>query len=98
MKVCFFSPTAYSYFRPDRAAWRGGAETHQLLVARHMLSKGIEVSFIVGDFGQAPVETVDGITLVKSFTPFKGNRKLSFIPDMIRIRAAMRTAGADIYN
>ena len=98
MKVCFFSPTAYSYFRPDRAAWGGGAETQQLLVARHMLSKGIEVSFIVGDFGQAPVETVDGITLVKSFTPFKGNRKLRFIPDMMRIRAAMRAAGADIYN
>lgn len=98
MKVCFFSPTAYSYFRPDKAAWGGGAETQQLLVARHMLSKGIEVSFIVGDFGQPPIETVDGITLVKSFTPFKGNRKLRFIPDMIRIRAAMRAAGADIYN
>lgn len=98
MKVCFFSPTAYSYFRPDKAAWGGGAETQQLLVARHMLSRGIEVSFIVGDFGQPPVETVDGITLVKSFTPFRGNRKLRFIPDMIRIRAAMRTVGADIYN
>lgn len=98
MKVCFFSPTAYSYFRPDRTAWAGGAETQQLLLANHMKAKGIEVSFIVGDFGQDEVERVDGITLVRSFTPFKGNRKLRFIPDMIRIRRAMKIAGADIYN
>ena len=98
MKVCFFSPTAYSYFRPDRTAWAGGAETQQLLLANHMKAKGIDVSFIVGDFGQDEVEIVDGITLIKSFTPFKGNRKLHFIPDMIRIRNAMRIAGADIYN
>lgn len=98
MKVCFFSPTAYSYFRPDRAAWAGGAETQQLLLANHMKAKGIDVSFIVGDFGQDEVEYVDGIALIKSFTPFKGNRKLRFIPDMIRIRNAMKIAGADIYN
>lgn len=98
MKVCFFSPTAYSYFRPDRTAWAGGAETQQLLLANHMKAKGIDVSFIVGDFGQDEVESVDGITLIRSFTPFKGNRKLRFIPDMIRIRHAMKIAGADIYN
>jgi glycosyltransferase involved in cell wall biosynthesis len=98
MKVCFFSPTAYSYFRPDRATWAGGAETQQLLIANHMKAKGIEVSFIVGDFGQDEVESVDGITLIRSFTPFKGNRKLRFIPDMIRIRHAMKISGADIFN
>ncbi len=98
MKVCFFSPTAYSYFRPDRTAWAGGAETQQLLLANHMKAKGIDVSFIVGDFGQDEVERADGITLIRSFTPFKGNRKLRFIPDMIRIRRAMKIAGADIYN
>ncbi|MFA4948769.1 MAG: glycosyltransferase family 4 protein [Candidatus Krumholzibacteriia bacterium] len=98
MKVCFFSPTAYSYFRPDRTTWAGGAETQQLLLANHMKAKGIEVSFIVGDFGQDEVENVEGITLIRSFTPFKGNRKLRFIPDMIKIRHAMRIAGADIYN
>ena len=98
MKVCFFSPTAYSYFRPDRTAWAGGAETQQLLLANHMKAKGIDVSFIVGDFGQDEVESVDGIMLIRSFAPFTGNRKLRFIPDMIRIRHAMKTAGADIYN
>ena len=25
MKVCFFSPTAYSYFDPGGKAWAGGA-------------------------------------------------------------------------
>jgi glycosyltransferase involved in cell wall biosynthesis len=98
MKVCFFSPTAYSYFRPDRTAWAGGAETQQMLIANHMKSKGIDVSFVVGDFGQDEVERVDGITIIRSFTPFKGNRKLRFVSDMIKIRSAMKRAGADIYN
>lgn len=98
MKVCFFSPTAYSYFRPDRTAWAGGAETQQLLIATHMKSKGVDVTFIVGDYGQEEVERVDGFTLIRSFSPFTGNRKLRFVPDMIKIRNAMKRADADIYN
>jgi glycosyltransferase involved in cell wall biosynthesis len=98
LRVCFFSPIAYSYFRPDRIPWVGGAETQQVLIARHMLARGIEVSFIVGDYGQPETEIVEGITLIKSFTPFKGNRKLRFIPDMLAIRKAMRRADADIFN
>lgn len=98
MKVCFFSPTAYSYFDPAGKAWAGGAEIQQVLVARHMLKRGIDVSFIVGDFGQPDAEIIDGITLIKSFEPGKGNRKLRFIPDMVKIRRAMQIADADVYN
>jgi len=98
VKVCFFSPTAYSYFNPRGATWAGGAEMQQLLLGRHMLSKGIEVSFIVGDYGQPEVETFERITVIRSFAPFRGNRKLRFVPDMISIARAMRIAGADIYN
>lgn len=98
MKVCFFSPTAYSYFNPDNHTWAGGAETQQVLIARHMVQRGIDVSFIVGDYGQADVELIDGITLIKSFQPFTGNRKLRFIPDMRAIWRAMRIADADVYN
>ena len=98
MRVCFFAPTAYAYFRPNAATWAGGAETQQVLVGRHLASKGVSVSFIVGDYGQRDIEVVDGITLIKSFTPFKGNRKLRFLPDMLSIRRAMRAADADVYN
>jgi len=98
VKVCFFSPTAYAYFRPDASTWAGGAEMQQVLVARRMLEKGIEVSFIVGDHGQAEVETAGGVTLIRSFRPFAGNRKLRFLPDMLSIRRAMRIADADVYN
>jgi len=98
MKVCFFSPTAYSYFNPDREKWAGGAETQQVLIARHMANRGIEVSFIVGDHGQPEVEIYDDITVIKSFTPFAGNRKLRFIPDMLKIKRAMRISGADVFN
>lgn len=98
MKVCFFSPAAYSYFNPAGGKWAGGAETQQVLIARHMTDKGIDVSFIVGDYGQADVEIYGGITVIKSFAPFKGNRKLRFLPDMSRIRRAMEIADADVYN
>ncbi len=98
MKVCFFSPTAYSYFNPDSHTWAGGAEMQQVLIGRHMMQRGIDVSFIVGDYGQADVELIEGITLIKSFQPFTGNRKLRFIPDMRAIWHAMRIADADIYN
>jgi len=98
LKVCFFSPTAYAYFDPNGSSWAGGAEMQQLLLARHMQSKGIDVSFIVGDYGQGEVELFDGIAVVRSFEPFRGNRKLRFIPDMLKIRRAMRIADADVYN
>jgi glycosyltransferase involved in cell wall biosynthesis len=98
MKVCFFSPTAYSYFNPDSNTWTGGAETQQVLIARHMITKGIDVSFIVGDYGQADIEEVEGISLIKSFSPFTGNRKLRFLPDMLTIWRAMKKADADVYN
>ncbi len=98
MKVCFFSPTAYAYFRPDATTWAGGAETQQVLVGRHLASRGVSVSFIVGDYGQREIENDGGITLIRSFTPFKGNRKLRFLPDMLSIRRAMILADADVYN
>jgi glycosyltransferase involved in cell wall biosynthesis len=98
MKVCFFSPTAYSYFNPSGDTWAGGAEIQQVLLAKHMLKRGIGVCFIVGDYGQPDVEIVDGITVIKSFAPFRGNRKLQFFPDMFRIYRAMKIADADVFN
>ncbi len=98
MKVCFFSPAAYGYFNSDGDKWAGGAETQQVLIARRMTGRGIDVSFIVGDYGQADVEIHEGITVIKSFAPFRGNRKLRFLPDMHRIRRAMEIADADVYN
>ncbi|UCF05944.1 MAG: glycosyltransferase family 4 protein [bacterium] len=98
MKVCFFSPTAYAYFYPTDSGWAGGAENQQVMIAKHMVNRGINVSFIVGDYGQPDAELVEGITLIKSFEPFKGNRKLRFVSDMLKIQRAMKIADADIYN
>jgi len=98
LKVCFFAPTAYGYFNPSASSWAGGAEMQQLLIAGRMRARGIDVSFIVGDYGQPDVEVFDGITVIKSFRPFTGNRKLRFIPDMLKIRRAMHIADADVYN
>ncbi|MBU8923154.1 MAG: glycosyltransferase family 4 protein [Bacteroidales bacterium] len=98
MKVCFFSPTAYGYFNPDREKWAGGAETQQFFIARRMIENGISVSFITGDHGQPDVEIYDDIEVIKSFRPFTGNRKLRFIPDMLKVKRAMEIADADVFN
>lgn len=55
LKGRFFSPAAHSHFRTDRAAWAAGATTQQRLLACHILTKAIEVSFIVGDYGQGDI-------------------------------------------
>lgn len=98
MKVCFFAPKAYGYFNPELEKWAGGAETQQFLIARQMVDNGIDVSFIVGDHGQPEVEIYDGIEVVKSFALAAGNRKLRFLPDMLKIRRAMEITDADIFN
>ncbi len=98
MNICFFSPGAYSYFNPDASTFIGGAELQQVLIAKYMVQRGINVSFIVGDYGQSDVEIVGDITIIKSFEPFKGNRKLRFIPDTLKIYRAMKIADADVYN
>jgi len=98
LKVCFFSPIAGSYFFPDNYQRTGGAELQQVLIAKYMVNKGIDVSFIIGDYGQNEIEVIDGIKVIRSFKPFSGNRKLRFFPDMYSIFKAMKIANADIYN
>ncbi len=98
MRVTFVSPPLYAmHTRPD-LHFAGGAEFQQLSLARWMRDNGHEVSFVVGDFGQNEVETVEGFHFYRAFEIGVGNRKLRFIPDMLKLRDAIRQSRPQLVN
>ena len=98
MRVTFVSPPAYATLaRPD-LHHAGGAEFQQIMLARWLRDHGHEVSFVVADYGQPEVEIHEGFTLYRSFALGRGNRKLRFVPDMLKLRAAIHRSRPDLVN
>ncbi|VVB90277.1 Glycosyl transferases group 1 [uncultured archaeon] len=96
MKICFFSPGAYSYLSQRNTGSAGGAELHQALVAKELAKKGFDISFIVDDYGQENVEVQDGIKILKF--PIRGYTNVIYFPLRVyRLLKVLEKAGADIY-
>jgi glycosyltransferase involved in cell wall biosynthesis len=85
------------FARPD-LHFAGGAEFQQLNLARWLRDHGHEVSFVVGDFGQKEVETAEGFRFHRSFVLGEGNRKLRFLPDMLKLREAIHRSRPEVVN
>lgn len=98
MRVTFVSPPAYSMLVPSGIEFAGGAELQQVTLARWLAGRGHEVAFVVGDFGQPPVMDVDGMKVHRSFRLHTGNRKLRFLPDMMKLRAAIHRSRPQLVN
>jgi glycosyltransferase involved in cell wall biosynthesis len=98
MRLTIVSPSAYPALVPGKIEFAGGAEFQLLMLARAMRDRGHEVSFVVGDYGQPALEEAQGFSMYRSFELFKGNRNLRFIPDMIKLRAALRESRPDVVN
>lgn len=94
MKICFISPKAYSLFNPEVEGNFGGAEVQLSLMAKELLrqNRNLEISFIVGDYGQQNVEVYDGIKIYKSLK--KRVNPISKIMDFFNV---FRHIDADIY-
>src|SRR5438105_13961880 len=76
----------------------GGAERQQVLIARELVRRGYPVSIIVFDYGQAEVEQIEGIRLVRAYRREAGLPLLRSVhPRLTGLWAAMRRADADIY-
>lgn len=98
MRITFVSPPLYAMFaRPD-LHFAGGAEFQQLSLARWLRDHGHEVSFVVANFGQGEVETAEGFRFYRSFVLGEGNRKLRFLPDMIKLREAIHRSRPEVVN
>lgn len=93
IKVCFVAPKAYPIFNPDKGDYFGGAELDLYYLATELAhDSSFEVSFIVADYGQNDVETIEGVTLIRSLD-FRRN----MLNGLLQTWNALRRADADIY-
>jgi glycosyltransferase involved in cell wall biosynthesis len=93
IKVCFIAPKAYEIFNPDTGDYAGGAEVDLYYLATEFArDDNFEVSSVVADYGQGDVETIEGVTLIKSLD-FQKNA----INGLLRTWRALKKADADIY-
>lgn len=98
--VCFVAPSAYPALsgRED-LAHIGGAEQQQVILARELVRRGHQVSFVVLDHGQPDgAEVLPGI---RAFTCYRRDAGLPgvrfFLPRLTGLWSAMRRADADVY-
>ncbi len=99
MKICFVATNAYpllSGHSPESHV--GGAELQQVQIARGLLRRGWDVSFVTRDFGQGPYEEVDGIKVFGTFKKSAGLPVLRFFyPRLTALWRALRKADAQLY-
>jgi glycosyltransferase involved in cell wall biosynthesis len=93
MKVCFIAPKAYPLFNPQIQSTFGGAEVQLYLLAIELAKdKEYEVSSMVGDYGQALLEEIDGINVYKSL-----NQKKGVLHQAVSFYKAFGLVNADVY-
>ena len=93
MKVCFVAPKAYEIFNPQVGDYAGGAEIDLYYLSTEFArDDNFEVSSVVADYGQSDVETIEGVTLIKSLD-FQKNA----INGLLRTWRALKKADADVY-
>ncbi len=96
IKICFVAPKAYLLFNPDAKNVKnpfGGSEVDLYLLALELAKdEKFEVSFIVADYSQKDVETIQNVKVIKSLDFDKGT-----FSGIFRIWSAMRKANAGIY-
>ncbi|MES2901044.1 MAG: glycosyltransferase family 4 protein [Pseudomonadota bacterium] len=81
-----------------KAVHIGGEEVQHALLSRYLAKRGYEVTSLVGDFGQRPVEDIQGVRVRKTFRLSDGVPGLRFL--MPRVRStwqALKVADADTY-
>ncbi|MHC4396448.1 MAG: glycosyltransferase family 4 protein [Planctomycetota bacterium] len=93
IRICFVALRAYPLFNSRSEGVFGGAEVDLYLLATELAKdKNFQISLVVGDYGQDPIEKTENLTLIKSLDV---NRNL-FLGGW-KIWRAMRNADAQIY-
>ena len=64
LKICLIAFNAYPILSQAKIPIAGGAELQQALLAHALKQSGFDVSVIVLDNGQPPVEIRDGIKII----------------------------------
>lgn len=94
-RICFISPSAFSYFEPDTSLAMGGAE-RQIYLLSQRLSERYNIQVVVGDFGQPKKVDYQNVTLQRGHQtgPVNSIKKLKKPIDLF---AAMRRSQADLF-
>ncbi len=93
IRVCIVCPKAYPLFNERVEGVFGGAEVDLYYLATELAKdKNFKVSFITADYGQADIETIEDVTVIKSLD-FRKNA----LNGAWRIWRALSRANADIY-
>lgn len=98
-KICFVALNIYwCLSRKYPSARIGGAELQQLFIGEGLRDRGYDVSFITIDYGPPQIESIDGLTVYKTFKEKEGLFAIRFLyPRLFKIWKALRQANADIY-
>jgi len=94
VKICFMGLTGYKLLSGDRSSGVVGPDVYQVLLARELVKNGFKVSYINYDEGGPPVETIEGIEVIKVYPM---SNRLNLLQKFCAIGKAMRKANADIY-
>jgi glycosyltransferase involved in cell wall biosynthesis len=96
-KICFFSLGAYPYLTQRNTGTAGGAELQQVLLAKELVKNGFEISFVVRDYEQKPLEIVDGIKIFKLPTSSYSGIKTHPLKKLYFFWKTLKQIDADIY-
>jgi glycosyltransferase involved in cell wall biosynthesis len=99
VRICFVGLENLPLLAPEFAQHRvGGAQLQQTLLAKALIRRGMQVSMIVGDYGQEDGAVWSGIRTYKAYSAHEGIPVVRFLhPRWTKLCAAMRRAAADVY-
>ncbi|MFC1907291.1 glycosyltransferase family 4 protein [Chloroflexota bacterium] len=95
-KICFVSLSSYPILVEKNMGTAGGAEVQQVFLAKELVKRNHEVSFITYSDGQASIEYIEGIKVIKVYKR-ENVLNLTLLAKAWHIWKAMREADADIY-
>lgn len=97
-RICFVAPNAYGAVTGTNDGHIGGIEHQTGLMARWLVARGLHVSVITWDNGQADGSEVDGVRMYKLCRRQDGLPGLRFLhPRWTSLRRALARADSDVY-
>lgn len=94
-KICFLSLGSYPLLSSsEELKYAGGAEMMQVLIGKELAKKGFRISFVTYHDKGEKKETLDEITIIKSYSV---SQRLSLFKKMKILWRCLKKADADIY-
>jgi glycosyltransferase involved in cell wall biosynthesis len=97
-RICMYVPYLYPAVSGGDVAFAGGIEVQLALLARGLVRRGFEVDIVACDFGQPDGWTLDGVRLLRCWSPTVGLPIVRFFhPRLTTTTRALWRSNADVY-